>query len=206
MEVNKHNYSAPETLSPILAEIGKTMPQTVPSGYFESFVANMLTLAKDSSISVEAELETIAPFLNSLSKKPVQALPEGYFKDFQVAQKQETAIVQMPRLRKWINYTAAAIIAGILITAGFIFNNNNAKSFDFEYYSKMNIAAALNQVTDDELENYLNSTASLSVTEQLPIPEEIENIYQGNFQQISDDELNEYLKEIGGSKINQKGS
>lgn len=206
MEEDKHINSALNELSPLLEGISKTMPHTLPLGYFESFAGNMLTLAKDSSISVEAELETIAPFLNSISKKPVQALPEGYFNDFQVAQKHETRIVQMPRLRKWMSYAAAAMIAVILITAGFIFNNKNSKSFDFDYYSKMDVPAALNQVTDDELQNYLNSTASLSGTEQLTIPDEIENVNQGNFQQISDDELNEYLKEIGDSKINQKGS
>jgi hypothetical protein len=166
----------------------------------------MLILAKNSSISVEAELDSIAPLLNTIAKRPVQSLPEGYFKDFQIAQKQETAIVRMPRLRKWMSYAAAAMIAGILITAGFIFNNNNSKSFDYAYYSKIDVPAALNQVTDDELQNYLNTTALLSGTEQLTIPEEVENIDQGNFQQISDDELNEYLKEIGDSKINQKGS
>jgi|694.fasta_scaffold00864_16 hypothetical protein len=206
MEENKHINSALNELSPLLEGISKTMPQTVPLGYFDSFADKMLILAKNSSISVEAELDSIAPLLNTIAKRPVQSLPEGYFKDFQIAQKQETAIVRMPRLRKWMSYAAAAMIAGILITAGFIFNNNNSKSFDYAYYSKIDVPAALNQVTDDELQNYLNTTALLSGTEQLTIPEEVENIDQGNFQQISDDELNEYLKEIGDSKINQKGS
>lgn len=206
MEENKHINSALNELSPLLEGISKTMPQTVPLGYFDSFADKMLILAKKSSISVEAELDSIAPLLNTIAKRPVQSLPEGYFKDFQIAQKQETAIVRMPRLRKWMSYAAAAMIAGILITAGFIFNNNNSKSFDYAYYSKIDVPAALNQVTDDELQNYLNTTALLSGTEQLTIPEEVENIDQGNFQQISDDELNEYLKEIGDSKINQKGS
>ena len=206
MEENKHINSALNELSPLLEGISKTMPQTVPLGYFDSFADKMLILAKNSSISVEAELDSIAPLLNTIAKRPVQSLPEGYFKDFQIAQKQETAIVRMPRLRKWMSYAAAAMIAGILITAGFIFNNNNSKSFDYAYYRKIDVPAALNQVTDDELQNYLNTTALLSGTEQLTIPEEVENIDQGNFQQISDDELNEYLKEIGDSKINQKGS
>jgi hypothetical protein len=206
MEENKHINSALNELSPLLEGISKTMPQTVPLGYFDSFADKMLILAKNSSISVEAELDSIAPLLNTIAKRPVQSLPEGYFKDFQIAQKQETAIVRMPRLRKWMSYAAAAMIAGILITAGFIFNNNNSKSFDYAYYSKIDVPAALDQVTDDELQNYLNTTALLSGTEQLTIPEEVENIDQGNFQQISDDELNEYLKEIGDSKINQKGS
>jgi hypothetical protein len=192
-------------LSPLLEGIGKRMPFSFPADYFDSFANNILQLAKDSSKSVESELEEIAPFLNKLSKKPVQSIPEGYFNNFSIAQKQEAKLVQLPTIRKWMTYAAAAMIAGILITAGFMYNKK-AASFDFDYYSKMDVPAALNQVTDDELQNYLNSTASLSGIEQLTIPEDIENINQGNFQQISDDELKEYLKEIGDNKINQKES
>lgn len=206
MEEHLPNNSVANELSSLLEGIGGRMPFTVPNAYFDSFAGKMLQLAKDSSISVESELETIAPLLNRISKQPVQTLPEAYFTDFKVGEKLETKVVQMSVVRKWMTYAAAAMIAGILITAGFVFNNKKSTSFDFEYYSKMDVPAALNQVTDDELQNYLNSTASLSGNEQLTIPEDIENINQGNFQQISDDELNEYLKEIGDNKINQKKS
>ncbi len=194
-------------VSPFLVGISKSMPQTLPNGYFDSFSAEMLQLAKESSLSVESELASIAPLLNQISKTPVQNMPEGYFTDFTIQPTKESAkIVQMRVIRKWVSYAAAAMIAGILITAGFVFNNKNSKSFDFEFYSKIDVPAALNQASEDALQDYLNSTASLSGTEHIAIPEEMENINQGNFQQISDEELKEYLKEVGSETVNQKRS
>lgn len=194
-------------VSPFLLGISNSIPQSLPDGYFESFTAKMLTLAKDSSITAEAELASIAPLLNQISKKPVQNLPEGYFNNFKVQPTNEPAkIVQMRVVRKWASYASAAIVAGILITAGFIFNKKQSSSFDFEFYSKIDVPKALNQVSEDELQNYLYNTASLSGNEQLIISDEVENIDQGNFQQISDEELKEYLKELGSETVKQKGS
>ncbi len=194
-------------LSPFLVGISKNMPQALPNGYFDSFSSEMLNLAKASSLTVESELVSIAPLLNQISKKPVQNLPEGYFADFTIQPAKEAAkIVRLPVIRKWVSYAAAAMIAGILITAGFVFNNKQSKSFDFDFYSKIDVPAALNQASDDALQDYLNSTASLSGTDHITIPEEIENIHHGNFQQISDEELKEYLKEVGSEAINQKRS
>jgi hypothetical protein len=194
-------------LSPFLLDLSKQMPQSVPNGYFDSLSGEILRLAKESSLNVESELASIAPLLNQISKKPVQYLPESYFADFKVQSIKEPAkIIQMRIVRKWISYASAAMIAGILITAGFLFNNKPINSFDFNYYSKIDVPKALNQATDDELQNYLNSTASLTGTEQLTIPDESDSSSQGNFQQISDEELKDYLKEIGDNKINQKES
>lgn len=194
-------------VSPFLLDVSKNVPQSVPNGYFDSFSNEILKLAKASSFTVKSELDSIAPLLNQISKKPVQNLPEGYFADFTIQSIKEPAtIVQMRVVRKWVSYASAAMIAGILITAGFIFNNKQSKSFDFDYYSKIDVPTALNQASEDELQNYLNSTASLSGTEQITIPEEMENTNQGNFQQISDEELKEYLNKVGSERVNQKGS
>ncbi|MEI6264002.1 MAG: hypothetical protein WCP74_02790 [Sphingobacteriia bacterium] len=194
-------------ISPFLVDISKNMPQGLPNGYFESFSSEILKLAKESSFSVESELASIAPLLNQISKTPVQHLPKGYFTDFTIqSPKEATKIVQLRVVRKWVSYAAAAMIAGVLITAGFVFNNKKSKSFDFEFYSKIDVPAALNQASEDALQDYLNSTASLSGTEHLTIPEEMENINQGNFQQISDEELKEYLNEVGGERVTRKES
>ncbi len=194
-------------VSPFLLEISKSIPQSVPNGYFDSFSSEMLKLAKESSFTLESELESIAPLLNQISKKPVQHLPEGYFADFAIQSNKEPAkVVQMRLVRKWVSYASAAVIAGILITAGFVFNSKPISSFDFDYYSRIDIPAALNQVPEDELQNYLNTTASLSGNDQLIISDELENSNQGNFQQISDEELKEYLKEVGSEAAKRKES
>ncbi len=199
--------AALKMISPILADITKSMPQSVPDGYFDSFSVDLFKIVNESPLSVELEMEAIAPLLNQISKKPIQAVPDSFFNEFQIgSEKQVAKIIQLRVVRKWISYASAAIIAGVLITAGFVFNKKQSNSFDFEYYSKIDVPAALNKVSDDELLNYLNNTLSLSGTEQLTIPDEAGINNQDNFQQISDEELKAYLKEVGSESVNHRGS
>ena len=188
-------------IAPLLAGINNKMPQQLPVGYFETFAEKILVLAKTQSIEINNELDEIAPLLNQISRKPVHSLPQGYFESFNVQlPKVQATVINMPFVRKWMTYASAAIVAGILVTAGFLYTDKNSRSFDYEKYSKIDVAAALNNLSVDELETYLNSASSLNIS-QASIDAELINEGEGNFEHIADDEMLQYLNESGEKPI-----
>ncbi len=207
--MNKQNTISAElkSVAPFLADINKMMPQQLPSGYFETFTEKILALAKLQSVRNEVyeELEEIAPLLNQISKKSVNSIPQGYFESFrlQLTPKQSN-IIKMRIISKWMTYATAAIVAGILVTTGFLYTNKSKHSFDYERYSKIDIATSLNNLSENELETYLNSSSSLTVSHAYFEPEfsiDAEN----NFEHIADDEMLQYLSE-SGEKVIKKTS
>jgi hypothetical protein len=190
-------------IAPSVATINKKMPQQLPIGYFETFAEKILLLAKHQSDGLNDgnELNDIAPLLNQISRKPIQSLPQGYFESFNVdLPKQQSTVVKMHFIRKWMSYSSAAIVAGILVTAGFLYTNKNNQSFDFDQYNKINISTALNNISEEELVNYLNGASSLNVNHGWLDPELINEI-EGNFRNIGDDEMLQYLNENGEKPI-----
>jgi len=192
-----------KSIAPMVASINNKMPQQLPLGYFETFAEKILVLVKQQSEGINDgnELNDIAPLLNQLSRKPVQSLPQGYFESFSLSlPKQQSTVVKMPLMRKWMTYASAAIVASILVTVGFLYTDKSNLSFDYEQYSKINISSAINNLSEDELVNYLNSASSLNVS-NATIDAELINEYEGNFRNIEDDEMLQYLNENGEKPI-----
>ncbi len=186
-----------KTIAPLVACINNKMPQQIPAGYFEAFAENILILAKQESdiTDAENELNHIAPLLNQISRKPIQTLPQGYFESFNVElPKHQSQVVKMPFIRKLMTYASAAIVAGILVTAGFLYNNKSNHSFDYDQYNKINITTAMNDLSEDEMVNYLNSASSLNIIHS-SIDTELINESEGNFEHIADEEMLQYLNE-----------
>ncbi len=196
-----------ESIAPSLIDINKMMPQQLPFGYFEIFAEKILALAKLQSVKneVDEELEEIAPLLNQISKKSVNFIPQGYFESFrlQLPKKQSNSI-KMPTIRKWMTYAAAAIVAGILVTTGFLYTNKSNHSFDYERYSKIDIPTSLNNLSENELETYLSSPSSLTISHAYVDPE-LTIDTENNFEHIADDEMLQYLNE-SGEKVIKKTS
>ena len=190
-------------IAPLIASNNNKMPQQLPDGYFDSFAEKILVLAKQQSDGLEDgnELNDIAPLLNQISRKPVQSLPQGYFESFNVQlPKEQATVISMPFIRKWTTYASAAIVVGILVTAGFLYTDKSNPSFDYEQYSKINITTAMNNLSEDELVNYLNSSSSLNVSQAF-VDTELVYETEGNFENIADEEMLQYLKENGEKTI-----
>lgn len=101
----------------LLAQIkgNEKTPNRVPEGYFDQFSENMM-----ARVRWEEELKIIAPLLLDIPRKPVYFAPEGYFEQFMVKPVQATAkVIKIPGWRKVVSYTAAAAIAGVLVTGAF---------------------------------------------------------------------------------------
>lgn len=113
-----------------LAHLPKEMPFSVPTGYFDKLDEKIMEIIRghpDYQTSGD-ELESISPLLSSISKRPVYSVPEGYFENFKpgVEGKKETRVVSITN-RKWFRYAAAAVIAGVILMAGFIVFKNDHK-------------------------------------------------------------------------------
>lgn len=196
-----------KSIAPSIASINNKMPQQLPDGYFDSFAQKILVLAKQQSDTEEDdnELNEIAPLLNRISRKQLQSLPQGYFESFNVdLPKQQSIVVKMPLIRKWMTYASASIVAGILVTAGFLYTDKSNLSFDYEQNSKINITTAMSNLSEDELVNYLNSTSSLNII-HATIDADLIDESDGDFENIEDDEMLQYLIE-NNLKSNKKAS
>jgi hypothetical protein len=111
--------------------------------------------------NIEQELNEIAPLLNQLTKTPVQEVPADYFKQFKVQVSAEQAVVKKIIWKKWVAYAAAAVFAGLMIHTGWRFNQPKDFPFDYDRYANVDVAKELNNISDEELQEYLNTSNTL---------------------------------------------
>ena len=111
--------------------------------------------------NIEQELNEIAPLLNQISKKPVQEVPADYFKQFKVQVSAEQAVVKKVIWMKWVAYAAAAVFAGLMINTALRFNQPKSIPFDYDRYANIDVAKELNNISDEELQEYLNTSSTL---------------------------------------------
>jgi len=183
-------------LSPLLSGISRKAPYQVPEGYFEE----------------------LSPILAGLRQRPVYTVPEGYFEELageiaaRIAQEGHDPIKTIPaaparvipigRRGAWWRYSAAAVVAGLVLTIGWLRLHNTSGRKG----APVDVAHSLYTVSDQEIQNYLdnhnntplaepdsiiNSTATLNVDE---------NDVKSLLGDIPDGELKQYLEEHGGTK------
>ncbi|MDD2792438.1 MAG: hypothetical protein PHD73_04610 [Sediminibacterium sp.] len=155
--------------------------------------------------NINEELETIAPLLKDISRQPVQTVPEGYFEQFSVQLPKTAApVMSMSQVRKWMGYAAAALVAGILVTAGFIFTDSDVQRFNYEQYSRIDVTAEMNKLSDDELQSYLATATVLSGAGHTSsaVSEEINETITAetaSLNQVSDEALEQFISEHTGN-------
>jgi hypothetical protein len=183
----------------------KTNSFKMPEGFFDHFADTVLEKVKaQQKKDIHAELEDIAPLLNTISKKNIYSVPENYFEKTEAnilkPQKQNAKVVSFTIARKWLNYAAAAMVAGILVSSAFLFTDKKS-SYDF--------SNEVNKISDDELQNYIDNnahTVTLGDETELNSSSKLPEIDE-HLQSISDEELQQYLNENGENKqSNKQGS
>ncbi len=138
-----------ELISPSLATPGRLHPFRVPDAYFEGLAASITANVKaETRISdgiadpfkvPEGYFETLSdsilyhieaketPLLQSINKKTVYSTPAGYFDQeirIPLAETAPTKIVQLKGYSRAIQYVAAAMLAGVLVTGAFMFTDS----------------------------------------------------------------------------------
>jgi len=132
--------------------------------------------------------------LNTVSRAEVYTVPVGYFAGMDLSfsaknVKKEGKVITLRIARKWMQYAAAAVMAGVLVTGAFLYTDtkNDLPDVSFE----------LNKVSDIELVQYLDNpehfVAAPAATSLASEAELVE--VKNNIQKVSDEELNQYLRE-----------
>ncbi|MEO7531567.1 MAG: hypothetical protein ABIS69_09150 [Sediminibacterium sp.] len=175
----------------------------VPAGYFEGLSTSILGKIKTAVFinnEVSAELEEVAALLNTISRQNVYTVPADYFTsvDFATAAKnvkKEAKVVTLRIARKWMQYAAAAVMAGILVTGAFLYTDNNE---DLGKITELpDVSSGLNKVSESDLVTYLDNPehfVAAPAATSLASEEELVDV-KNNIRRVSDEELNQYLKE-----------
>jgi hypothetical protein len=183
-----------ETLSPLLSRLSKKMPFSTPPGYFDELSDN--AVAGASAIEfVNVELENLSPLMSSLKNKAVYEVPAGYFENLpeqmlKQAKSQPAKVVRMNFARRAMRYAAAAVVAGLIIAAAWIYLGTN-KSADGTSI------AGIEQVSDEMLENYLETNlveAPVLASNSSEIDaDDLKDILAD----VTDEELQKYVDQYG---------
>jgi hypothetical protein len=194
-----------EILSPVLSQIGKKMPFSTPAGYFDELGENAVEGAQAIDF-VNGALENLSPVMNSLKSVQVYEVPAGYFEQLpaqvlQAAKAQQPAkVVSISFTRRIIRYAAAAVVAGLIITAGWFYLGNGNKII-----VKPDVAAAeLDSISDEMLEKYLeNQTAApaeTAIAATSAVDELNANDMKDMLADVTDEDLQQYLEKYSTVK------
>ena len=190
-----------EALSPVLSKLNKQSPYQVPANYFAELADNIADGAKAIQV-VNDELENLSPLMNNLKGKNVYAVPVGYFESLadsvlaKAKQQQPSKVISISFKRKMIQYASAAIVAGLIVTAGFIYFTQPAKPTDTPV--EESVAKDLKNTSDAELFNFIESEDNTvdETAATATASEEIATIdMKDMLADVSDDELQQYIEE-----------
>ena len=163
---------------------------SIPEGYFEGLPASILAkihAAKSVTDGVHGELSQVAPLLNTVSKEMVYQVPAGYFQQLHpehtTEKKKPAKIVSITR--KWMQYAAAAVFAGVLVTGAFLYTDNGQS--DLKPYEKVDVPKELDKVEATDLVKYLDNPDQSAGNMVMDVKNTIHS--------VSDEELDQYLTE-----------
>ncbi len=163
----------------------------VPENYFETLSDSILSKIRIDENEFVDELKNVAPLLNTISKQNIYTVPKNYFETFEVnkIKQQPAKVISLSIARRWVTYAAAAIIAGVLITGGFLYENKTT-GFD--------VSKALNNFSDEDLHSYVENNAVEFNVEGNVLDQEMPDINQ-SLKGLGDDDLQQYLEEAENS-------
>jgi len=193
-------------LSPLLSGIGKKTPFRAPEGYFNESLIDMGSLLQGTNGQDEGSL---SPLLAGLKDKATYQAPEGYFAGLANTvsarvkeQRTEVPVISIGRRvneRKILKYAAAAIVAGLLVTGGWLgFRKTPAMK------GPIDIAQSLHNATDQEIQSYLDDQDDHSLADgagnSVATLDFSDNDVKDLLGDVPDNELKMYLEEHSASK------
>jgi hypothetical protein len=185
-----------DRLSPVLSRIGRTTPYRLPEGYFEELTPILAGLQHKSLYAVpEGYFDGLADKIVAKVNRPVDAVAKG---------PAEAKVVSMGSRKSWWRYSAAAVVAALVLTIGWL--RLHRSPLPGENIAKtVNVADGLVKLSDQDLQNYLE-------TDNVPLAETVTNStatldmddidVNGLLGDVPDGELKQYMEEHGGLKDN----
>lgn len=180
------------SLSPLLAGLSKKNPFTLPENYFEQAPAL-------------PEAEDPLPAWMQQAKGMPFAVPQGYFDGLaagvlqQVAPPQEAKVIPM-FARKWVQYAAAAVVAGFLAFGGWMYTSSNGSNPSISQPQAW-VEKKLNNVSTEELEDFIE-TAELAGTETARQTPKSKPEVRRLLQDVPDSELEDFLNQLPAGSEN----
>jgi hypothetical protein len=170
----------------------------VPDGYFTALPAEVLSRIQTRH-SVREELDEVAPLLNTLDKEMPYQIPATYFAKADFARlarnrQPQAKVVSLRLARRWMQYAAAALVTGVLVTGAFLFTDNPA-NIEESAYNSVDLSSELNKVSEAELANFLDNSDHAAVANPVTVltSDEVLTDVKNNLQRLSDEELKQYL-------------
>jgi hypothetical protein len=194
--------------APSLAGIAPQQPPyKVPAGYFDVLPADILSRIKaEKAGSVQEELEIISPVLSGISKKMPFSTPAEYFDTLTPAirvengeQRKQARVVRMFQPQRTFRYAAAALIAGVIGVAAWLFLADDSTPDKYAMKPDVEVQKELksevSQLSEKEINAFVQgSSATLISTYENSAVEEIgEEDVRLMLADIPDRELEKYL-------------
>lgn len=174
----------------------------VPEGYFEGFPEQVLSQIRLAADADAVELATIAPVLYAHDRTNPYMVPDAYFQPDKLAetvmQQPKARLVTMRKARRWVQYAAAAVLAGVLISGAYLFTDDSSsyKATD-NSLERFSVSSELGKLSDQDLMNYLNNPETFiaaPATTALASDEDMLDV-KAHIKQVSDEELRQYVQE-----------
>jgi hypothetical protein len=189
------------SLSPFLSGLKKDIPFSVPQGYFEELEIKALQSVTESNINQNAkdELASLSPLLSGLKKEMPFSVPQGYFESLseninRVETKPVVKVISITS-RKWFRYAAAAVVAGVIIVAGFLLSGGDTKEPGGKALAKFTKdVKKMNDVQKDDLIDFIDAGMSGDETVQVENDkksDEVKILLEG----ISEEELDDFKEQ-----------
>jgi major membrane immunogen (membrane-anchored lipoprotein) len=196
-----------EIISPFLSQIDKKMPFSTPAGYFDELGENAIAGAQAIDF-VNGTLENLSPLMSGLRRMYVYEVPAGYFEQLPgevlkaVKAQQPARVISMGFTRRVIRYAAAAVVAGLIITAGWLYVGNRGIKDPNGFPPKE--LAKLDSISDELLEKYLENqtpTPAETAIAATDANDEIDaNDMKDLLADVSDEDLQQYIEKYSTVK------
>jgi hypothetical protein len=188
-----------ELLSPLLGGMEKKTPFELPVGYFNELSGNLVA-GMQAVDFVKDELEDLPVSLMNLKESNPYEVPSGYFETLPERvlglvrrTAQPASVVSMGQKRVWMKYAAAAVVTGLIFTAGLLYFHRPAS------HGGDDPVAGLSKVSDQEILNYLqNEDIPLMSSSPLGSSSALANV-----EEFSDSDIKEQMGDVSDNELQQ---
>jgi hypothetical protein len=194
-----------DILSPLLSQIGKKMPFSTPAGYFNEVGENAIAGAQAIDF-VNIELENLSPLMQGLKRIMVYQVPAGYFVQLPgqvmkaIKAQQPAKVVSMSFTRRVLRYAAAAVVAGLIITAGWFYNNRGTGSEGGLTTQTEQLDGISDEMLQKYLENQTPTPAENVIAATTAVDELDANDMKDMLADVTDEDLQQYIEKYSTLK------
>lgn len=199
-----------QLLSPLLTQINREIPFTVPVGYFDGLEEKLMQGIRehaDYQTSGE-ELATLSPMLSSISKKTPYTLPAGYFENLvnngmlKNADKKEEAIVISITRQKWFRFAVAAVLVAFIAISGWMILVS--KKVDPVKNPEAWVAKNTKKISNEEINSFINLTNEELIEKSSAVNNSANEEIRELMKDVPENEIQNFLNETAALEDNNE--